>query len=54
MKDWLIIHLFYNALNLVSKSMLDTTAGGTFMGKKITEAKQLLDNMQHNHAQWHV
>ena len=34
--------------------MLDTAAGGTFMGKQITEAKQLLDNMQNNHAQWHV
>ena len=54
MEDWLILHLFYNALNTVSKSMLDTAAGGTFMGKHITEAKQLLDNMQDNHAQWHV
>ena len=54
MEDWLILHLFYNALNPVSKSMLDTAAGGTFMGKQITEAKQLLDNMQDNHAQWHV
>src|SRR4051812_3193972 len=54
MEDWLILHLFYNALNLVSKSMLDTIAVGTFMGKQITEAKQLLDNMQDNHAQWHV
>ena len=54
MEDWLILHLFYNALNPVSKSMLDTVAGGTFMGKQITEAKKLLDNMQDNHAQWHV
>ena len=34
--------------------MLDTAARGTFMGKQITEAKQLFDNMQDNHAQWHV
>ena len=34
--------------------MLDIAAGGTFMGKQITEEKQLLDNMQDNHAQWHV
>ena len=34
--------------------MLDTSARETFMGKQITEAKQLLDNMQDNHAQWHV
>src|SRR3954466_716935 len=54
MEDWLILHLFYNALNPMSKSMFDTATGGTFMGKQITEAKQLLDNMQDNHAQWHV
>ena len=54
MEDWLILHLFYNTLNPVSKSMLDTAAGGTFMGKQLNEAKQLLDNMQDNHAQWHV
>ena len=54
MEDWLILHLFYNALNPVYKSMLDTAARGTFMGKQITKSKQLLNNMQDNHAQWHV
>ena len=39
MEDWLILHLFYNALNPVSKSMPDTAARGAFMGKHITEAK---------------
>ena len=34
--------------------MLDTTAGGIFMGKQITEAKQQIENMQDHHAQWHV
>ena len=34
--------------------MLDTTAGGTFMDKKIDKAKKLLDDMQDNYAQWHV
>ena len=43
MEDWLILHFLYNALNLVSKSMLDSVAGGTFMGTQINEAKQLLD-----------
>ena len=38
MEDWLILHLFYNALNPVSKSMLDTTTRGTFMGKHISKA----------------
>jgi hypothetical protein len=30
MEDWLILHLFYNALNPMLKSMLDNAAGGTF------------------------
>ena len=54
MEDWLILHLFYNALNPMSKSMLDTAAGGTFMSKPVELARRLLDDMQSNHAQWHV
>ena len=34
--------------------MLDTAARGTFMGKPIEDVKKLLDDMQENHAQWHV
>ena len=29
MEEWLILHMFYNALNPMSKNMLDTTVGGT-------------------------
>ena len=54
MEEWLILHLFYNSLNPMSKSMLDIAAGGTFMGKEIEVAKKLLDDMQDNHAQWHI
>lgn len=54
MEDWLILHLFYNALNPMSKSMLDTAEGGTFMSKPVELARRLLDDMQSNHAQWHV
>ena len=39
MEDWLIIYLFYNALNPVSKSMLDTAAGGTFMASKLLKPR---------------
>jgi hypothetical protein len=53
-KDWLIIHLFYNTLNPMSKSMLDTIAGGTFMSKQVDVARRLLDDIQSNHAQCHV
>jgi GTP cyclohydrolase FolE2 len=38
----------------LSKSTLDTAAGGTFMGKQVEVATKLLDDMQDNHAQWHV
>ena len=50
MEEWLILHLFYNALNPMSKSMLDTAAGGTFMGKQVDVATKLLDDMQNNHS----
>jgi hypothetical protein len=52
MEQWLIRHLFYNALNPVSKSMLDTIAGGTFTVKGFEEGTKLLDDMQNNHSQW--
>ena len=54
MEEWIILHLFYNALNPMSKSMLDTAAGGTFMGNEIEVAKKLHNDMQDNHAQWHI
>jgi hypothetical protein len=34
--------------------MLDTAAGGTFMGKEVEEGMKLLDDMQNNHSQRHV
>ncbi|KAK1668104.1 hypothetical protein QYE76_056263 [Lolium multiflorum] len=34
--------------------MLDTAVGGTFMSKPVELARRLLDDMQSNHAQWHV
>ena len=53
-EEWLILHLFYNGLNPMSKSMLDTAEGRTIMGKQVSVAKKLLDDMRNNHAQWHV
>jgi hypothetical protein len=52
MEEWLILHLFYNAPNPMSKSMLDTR--GIFMSKEVEEGIKLLDDMQNNHSQWHV
>jgi hypothetical protein len=54
MEEWLILYLFYNALNPMSKSMLDSATAGTFMGKDIDVAIKLLNDMQDNHSQWNV
>jgi hypothetical protein len=51
MEEWLILHLFYHALNPMSKSMLDIVAGGTFIGKEIGIAIKLLNDMQDSHSQ---
>ena len=53
MEERLILHMFYNGLNHMSKTMLDTVVGGTIMGKPIEDVKKILENMQENHAQWH-
>jgi hypothetical protein len=37
---------FYRALNKMSKSMIETTTGGTFMGKEIDIATEILNDMQ--------
>ena len=34
--------------------MLDIAAGGTIMGKPIDNVKKILDDIEENHAQWHV
>ena len=34
MEEWLILHMFYNGLNHMLKTMLDTTTGGTNMGNE--------------------
>jgi hypothetical protein len=51
MKEWLVLHLFYHALNPMSKSMLDIVARGTFIGKEIGIAIKLLNDMQDSHSQ---
>jgi hypothetical protein len=34
--------------------MIDSAAGGAFMGKTVPEAKVILESMLHNHSQWHA
>ena len=54
MEVWLILRMFYNGPHHMSKTMLDTGAGATIMVKSMEDVKKLLDDMQENHAQWHV
>ena len=52
--ELLILHMFYNGLNHMSKTIIDTSTGGTIIGKPIEDVKKILDDMQEDHAQWHV
>ena len=49
--EWTVLHSFYNGLNYMSRSMLDSAVGGAFMTKTISEAKAILENMLQNYSQ---
>ena len=51
---WMIIQIFYAGLNFVSRNLLDSVAGGTFMEITLGEATKLLDNIMANYSQWHT
>ena len=51
---WMIIQIFYVGLNFVSRNLLDSAAGGTFMKITLGEATKLLDNIMANYSQWHT
>ena len=51
---WMIIQIFYAGLNFVSRNLLDSAAGGTFMEITLGEATKLLDNIMENYSQWHT
>ena len=38
----------------MSRSMLDSAAGGAFMSKTVSEAKAILESMLQNYTQWHT
>src|SRR3954465_3748232 len=50
----MIIHTFYAGLNFSSRNLLDSAAGGTFMGLTLGAATKLLDNMMVNYSEWHT
>jgi hypothetical protein len=45
MEEWLILYLFYNALNPISKSMLEIASTGIFMGRQVDVATKLLNDI---------
>ena len=51
---WMIIQKIYVGLNFVSRDLLDSAAGGTFMEITLGEATKLLDNIMANYSQWHT
>ena len=51
---WMIIQFFYAGLNFVSRNLLDSTVGDTFMEITLGEATTLLDNIMVNYSQWHT
>src|SRR4051812_4389403 len=51
---WMIIQILYAGLNFSSKNLLDSAAGGTFMGLTLGAATKLLDNMMVNYSEWHT
>src|SRR3954470_21264619 len=50
----MIIQTFYAGLNFSSRNLLDSAAGGTFMGITLGAATKLLDNMMINYSEWHT
>ena len=51
---WMIIQNFYAGLNFVSRNLLDSPAGGTFMEITLGQFTKLLDNIMANYSQWHT
>ena len=51
---WMIIQKIYAGLNLASRNLLDSAAGGTFMEITLGEATKPLDNIMVNYSQWHT
>jgi hypothetical protein len=52
--EWKVLHSFYNCINYMSRSMLDSAARGAFMTKTVTEAKAILEIILQNFSQWHT
>src|ERR1041385_6744783 len=51
---WMVVQTFYAGLNFISRNLLDSAAGGTFMSTTRGAATKLLDEMMTNYSQWHT
>ena len=47
----MIIQFFYAGLNFVSRNLLDSAVGGTFMEITLGEPNKFLDNIMANYSQ---
>lgn len=45
---------FYARLNFVSRNLVDSAAGGSFMEVTLGEDNKLMDNIMANYSQWHT
>ena len=54
LNSWMIIQNFYAGLNFVSRNLLDSAAGGTFMDVTLGEDTKILDTIMTNYSQWHT
>ena len=50
----MITEKIYAGLNFVSRNLLDSATGGTFMEITLGEATKFLDNIMTNYSQWHT
>src|SRR5664279_4044844 len=50
----MVVRTFYAGLNFMSRNLLDSAAGGTFMSNTLGASTKLLDDMMVNYSQWHT
>ena len=50
----MMIQKIYAGLNFVSRNLLDSAAGCSFMEITLGEATKFLDNIMANYSQWHT
>ena len=51
-EKWLILHIFYGGISFSDKTLLDSSAGGSFMDKSVDEAYSLIDQVTLNLHEW--